>query len=231
MNILADGDSWFKYPKIGRSNIIEWLQDDFDIKNMSSNGDEAGAILSGKQKIKICKELGDSFYDAFLFSGGGNDFMGENDMDFYIDENGIRHDLVDNKLLSIKHSMIDMIERIDSYSMNKDIQIFTHCYDFIEPSGKGFKFLGFTLAGPWVKPYLVKHGITDYKEQKAIIVELLTKLKSMYKELESEYPNFHLVDTHGLLNSKMYADEAHPSKRGFRIIAESFKAKINSVCL
>ena len=75
--ILSEGDSWFDYPL--HKNTVDYIErmGSFSMLRVENNGDELLAILSGKQKNKIRKLLRQYPFELILFSGGGNDIVGE----------------------------------------------------------------------------------------------------------------------------------------------------------
>ena len=88
--ILAEGDSWFAYPRrflifVKDANIIDHLAEkpNLIILNSSKNGDEAAEMVSGDQKRAYLKRISKMDFNLVLFSGGGNDIVGRYDFDFY----------------------------------------------------------------------------------------------------------------------------------------------------
>jgi hypothetical protein len=86
LNLFADGDSWFDYPlpvltpndtitSIGKHGTPKPL-----ILNLAHYGDEARDDLGVHQRERIRQNLTDrdnGTFDAILFSGGGNDTVGD----------------------------------------------------------------------------------------------------------------------------------------------------------
>ncbi|WHR52404.1 peptidase C14 [Vibrio furnissii] len=234
--VLAEGDSWFAYPKKyfilgGDSNIIDHLADrnDLLIYNTSSNGDEAVNMLSGDQKISLLKRLSYNSFDYLLFSGGGNDIVGKYDFDFFIRkyESGYSWlDCIDQGRINLKLEQIKLTYKIlcqltQEFSQNESIKIVTHTYDIARPVEKGFELFDvIPLGKSWMHPYLVKKGITQPEIQEAIVHHLLKSLKDALLEVQSEYPILQVVDTQGLLNDEQWLNEIHPNSEGFGIIAD-----------
>jgi hypothetical protein len=99
VTILAEGDSWFAYPAkslVGKPphqiyRISDWARGKANFYSMSSNGDEAVDMVSGKQKHQLIDHLrwhekakNRKPLDLLLFSGGGNDIVGSNDFERFI---------------------------------------------------------------------------------------------------------------------------------------------------
>jgi hypothetical protein len=99
ITIVSEGDSWFAYPSkwlIGKpphliSHISGWCRGKANFYTMASNGDEAVDMVSGAQKHQLVdilrwhtKANNRKPVDLLLFSGGGNDVVGENDFERFI---------------------------------------------------------------------------------------------------------------------------------------------------
>jgi hypothetical protein len=234
--ILAEGDSWFAYPKkyliAGRdSNIIDYLGDKNDllIYSTASNGDEAVAMLSGDQKFSLIKRLKHNYFDYLLFSGGGNDIVGKYDFDFFIQEKTsdmnwrdcILEDRVKLKMAHIKSSYEILCELVKDHSENKNIKIVTHTYDFAIPSKKKAELFDIIpVSGPWVYPYLKAKKIIDPNDQKEIIKLLLLKFKTTLQSVAKKHSNLIVVNTQNSVNEDEWRDEIHPNSIGFKKVAE-----------
>lgn len=241
--ILAEGDSWFAYPKKylvfgGDSNIIDHLGDKNDllIYGTSSNGDEAVAMISGEQKLTLAKRLSYNHFDYLLFSGGGNDIVGKYDFDFFIRkqkkgmswQDCIIDERVKLKMSQIKSSYEFLCEFVRDYSKNKNIKIVTHTYDFAIPQNKGTHLFDIIpITGPWVYPYLKEKNILDSNDQREIVKYLLKKFKSTIKSVEKKYSNLTVVDTQGTLKDNEWRDEIHPTSKGFGKISKKIYKKLS----
>lgn len=74
--IVAEGDSWFQFPFLIK-DIIDWLRTEprYAVYSIAYGGDWFTNIL---YEEKYIEELSIHRPDAFLISGGGNDFVGSN---------------------------------------------------------------------------------------------------------------------------------------------------------
>ncbi|MBT4056054.1 peptidase C14 [Candidatus Peregrinibacteria bacterium] len=234
--ILAEGDSWFAYPRkfiaFGKdANIIDHLGDknDLIIYNTSSNGDEAVSMLSGEQKFSLIKRLKHNEFDFLLFSGGGNDIVGKFDFDFFIREktaertweNCIHNDRVELKISQIKASYEILCELTIDYSKNQNIKIITHTYDDMLPTDEGFELFDLIPFGKsWLHPFLMKKNITDFNDQRNIVYHLLDKFRDAVNEVAQNYDFFTVVDTRGTIDEDEWRNEIHPDSSGFGKIAD-----------
>lgn len=234
--ILAEGDSWFAYPRkylsFGKdANIIDHLAEESGliIYNTSSNGDEAVSMLSGESKLSFLKKLSHNYFDYLLFSGGGNDIVGRFDFDFFIQENTgnliwqecIHKERVELKISQIKATYEILCELTREYSKNEKIKIITHTYDYIQPRAEGYELFDLIPLGKaWIYPYLAKKKILDPDAQKNIVNYLLGKFKTAVQEVSIKYNYFIVVDTQGTVRSNEWRNEIHPSSSGFGKIAK-----------
>jgi len=239
--ILAEGDSWFAYPRkyilFGEdANIIDHLgdRDDVVIYNTSNNGDEAVSMLSGNQKFSLIKRLAHNEFDYLLFSGGGNDIVGRFDFDFFIKKNTgnlswqecIHHERVALKISQIKASYEMLCELTKDYSKNNRIKIITHTYDYIQPMNEGFELFDLIPLGKaWIFPFLMNKKIENPSDQKNIINHLLGEFKKAVLEVSQKYDLFKVVDTQGTVNENEWRNEIHPTSSGFGKIAEKIYEK------
>jgi len=228
---LAEGDSWFDYPG-RRGGIITHLGkllQKADILNLAHAGDALQQMLSLPQRTEIALRLKHGQdrgmpFDALLFSGGGNDIIGE----FHrwllpFTPGASAPALIDTASLTgmltvLKRGYRDLSAIRDGAS--PATTIFVHGYDYAQPTGKGV-VCGF---GPWLRPALEARGIVDPQLQAAVVKEVLVQYSSMLRELAAALPKFVYIETQGLLNpGRDWDNEIHPTPDGFEKLAVAFK--------
>ncbi len=244
--ILAEGDSWFAYPRrfiaVGsESNVIDHLgkYNKYVIYKTASCGDEALAMMSGKQKLSLMKRISQTDFDFILFSGGGNDVVGRYDFDYFIDEKRqgmCAHDCIsrarlDRKLALIAAAYEELVDRVAVFSKNKSIKIITHTYDIAPPSEKGFQLFDiFPLGEAWMHPILVSRKITDSEDQRSIVREVMTQFRQTLLAIQQKYPDqLCVVDTQGLLSANQWRNELHPTPDGFKLVSSKIAAAIDNL--
>lgn len=235
VRILAEGDSWFAYPRrfllAGRpANIIDHLADEENllILNTAANGDEIVSMISGEQKFALLKRLEHIRFDFVLLSGGGNDIVGRYDFGFLLHpfeagmdwQDCIHRDRLAIKLRQVELAYREIIERIAG--IDENVRIVTHTYDFAVPSPVGYELFDIIPLGrSWMLPYFHEKGITDTNFQKKIIRNMLVRLKNTLLRIRQDYENrFTVVNTQGLLTEYQWQNEIHPTSEGFGIIAK-----------
>lgn len=249
VNIVAEGDSWFAYPRKHlmwgkRSNMLDWVAKAIyqsgkaNLLRLASNGDEAVAMMSGKQKqdlAEIFKTSQDGI-QLILFSGGGNDVVGKWDMERLLKPYRPGYQAADcihkqrfrRKLLQIRLAFEELIELRDDYAPSA--QIVTHTYDFLTPGNQAAKFIaGLVSVGPWIYPYLMEKNIPESLHA-PIVRFLLTELRVTLEELKKG--SLHVVNTQGILrpgHRSDWKDEMHPTASGFRRLSKVYYQKLRQL--
>jgi len=238
--VIAEGDSWFAWPKewliAGKaSNVIAHLtlMHRFNLLQLASNGDEVVDMLSGESKFRLVKLIEKYHVDYLLFSGGGNDIVGAYDFDFFLRANPHADSFDDyinlprlhRRISQIQNAYRDLLDLCDQYSLNKDIKIVTHAYDYAVPDPKGAIFADghFKIdhGKSWMYPYL-KTKKVPAKWHRDIVRYFIDALGAFQKLLQQERPDrIIFADTRGTLKpgKKDWLNEIHPTPRGFKKVA------------
>ena len=233
LKILAEGDSWFEYP-LEEGGIIDHLEDllGVPICNMAHHGDEVRQMMGLSQRKELMKRLSDKslHFDALLFSGGGNDLVGDQFCIWLKDyfKGATAKDLIHmNRLNSVlgvvEAGYRDLIRMRDDLSL--ETKIFFHGYDFAMPTGKKA-----CLSGPWLKPSLEGRSIEDKMLQFEVVKVMLQAFADMLTKVANQSTNVFHVSTQGQLQptAEWWANEIHPSPKGFWKMAEVFKMALQA---
>jgi hypothetical protein len=240
--MLAVGDSWFDYPLSGNSlsftgtDIIAHLKSlgtlNPMILNLSHFGDATRAILGLPKQQRILSALQDprnwgdtGLPDAILFSGGGDDVVGDQFcifLDYAMPGTmGLNAQRFGDALAGIRASYLDLFTFRDRYAPG--VPVFAHSYDFPIPNG-----VHPSCAGPWLQPSLQFSG-WNVSEGTAIVREALTRFKAMLNDLAADPAhNFTLIDTQNTLTASDWANELHPFTQGFGELANRFVAALRA---
>jgi len=237
LNLFADGDSWFDYPlpvlspndtitSVGKHGTPQPF-----LLNLAHYGDEARNLLGVRQRERIItnltdKENGD--FDAILFSGGGNDTVGD-PFCLWIQDyvpgtppaQGMNQQRLDAVLGVVRSAYQDLISIRDQAA--PQCSIFIHGYDFAIPTGDG---VCDNLIGPWLKPSLDLRGWKDRATATQVVKEFLLQFQSMLKGIAGSHKDVIYVETQGTLGPNDWANELHPTPEGFDKIAAKFLAAL-----
>lgn len=239
VGLIAEGDSWFSFPNLLRTNLFlelqQWSGEKASTWSLARNGDTAHEIMFGQQFEKLRRLFSDATLqiDGFLFSGGGNDFVGEylpSLLNTYQDGmqwmDCINMPYVDLRFRDIAAAYQRLADLRDAY--RPTTYVFTHAYDFAIPSGSRVRVLLFTTGG-WLKGQFLTKAIKDTNIQKEIVTYLLERFASLMERFESENKRVVYVRTQGTLSDSDWGDELHPTIAGFKKIAFKFKKALRSV--
>ncbi len=241
LNLVAEGDSWFAYPPnwlIGKppnlvSHLSGWTKRKVNFYSMASNGDEAVDMVSGPEKHKLVdilrwhtKARNRKPVDLLLFSGGGNDVVGENDFERFIQpaspgssaRDYVRIGRLNRKVKQIGLAYQELADIRDHYSPST--VIVTHTYDYPFASNQGANLLGGLIkTKAWMKRFMDAIDV-PHKLQTQVIRIVMDAMAEEMLKIQNSRQKFVVADTRGtLLNKKDWLNEIHPTKAGFEAIA------------
>jgi hypothetical protein len=247
--LIAEGDSWFDYPL---QDVLRLLEDDhlYDVESVAHKGDcvedmahSAGQFEEFARRLEKLLRNG-KVPRAILVSGGGNDIAGD---EFAILLNhatsslpalneDIARGVIDIRLRAAYARIISGLTAISKSFLNRAIPIVTHGYDYPVPDGRGF-FGGFSLLpGPWLKPGFQRKGYGNLEQNKLLLRQLIDRFNTMLKDVSAlpEFPHVHYLDLRGTLKNdatykQFWADELHPSGRGFDMVTQKFARLIQTL--
>ena len=233
--VVSEGDSWFDYPMY--RNIIDRIDDKrrFALKRLEFSGDTVahmigdGTATSGVQSLEtVITAEGPRF---LLFSGGGNDIVGEEFTD------GVKvYDATQSAEWHLDTPVWRALKRgvgADFRTLIKCIgplvPVFAHGYDFIVPSDTPARYDGLGVAGPWVWPELARKNIPD-----ALMIEIgrtmIDWFNDLLRDFETEFIDrgwFAHLDLRGTLAGNQWANEIHPTEAGFSAVTERFLSQLD----
>jgi len=237
LNIFADGDSWFDYPlpPFGPNDVIVSLTNQGRpqplILNLAHHGDEARDDLGVAQRLRIIQNLTDpenGTFDAILFSGGGNDTVG-NQFCLWLHDyvygmtpsQGINVPRLGSVLGVVRSAYEDLIAVRDKFA--RQCPVFFHGYDFAIPTGKGV-----CSFGPWLKPSLDFRGWNVPDTATQVVKEFLLQFHNMLTQVAADNDNVIYVQTQGTLISSDWDNELHPTSGGFDKVAVKFRTALQA---
>src|SRR5262245_30986663 len=211
--VLAEGDSWTRYI-VGKAVIFQLEKKlGIEILNLGWPGDEVREMLTGEQVIRLRKELRrgparNQKYDFLLFSGGGNDLVGQDR--FYKWLNDFRDgmtasEVINDATLSVALAGVELryrelVQLRDEES--PDTVMLWHSYDFAIPSGKGV-----CGKGPWMLPGLNMRKVEPAAMRREVVKEFLLRFDAMLRRVAVASNKVEVVRTQGTLADKDWDNE------------------------
>ena len=226
--MISEGDSWFQHPLV--EEIIDQLMKYYNIYSLGEAGDE---IRNYFMKGKFYKALDDvqKKYNRtpriLLLSGGGNDILGEQLLDFVRPKDQVKEKMKPSDYFTdrFKHQLEIIMEvYADIFATTKSkipgIDIITHGYDYILPIEK---------KKSWVNQYLLQQGYTTEEERKKLITYLIDTFNQRLEALTKQYVYVHYINGRTAVQPYQWYDEIHPNKKGFQQIVLKFRQKIREI--
>lgn len=239
LQVFAEGDSWFHYPvPMFGGGVIDRLQKKLGVPilNLAKAGEEVRFMLGVQQRESLTKKFSDGCpaggpWDVMLFSGGGNDIVGD-PMALWIED--YRSNVSADKLINqtrfkaaleiVRAGYEDLIAIRKIYSPNTHLVF--HGYDYAIPDGRGVCFYG-----PWLQPTFKHHKFPRNQTIASEVVKaMLTQFAEMVEGLATT-PGVTFIKTQGTLkrDEASWHNELHPSAEGFNQIAELFAQKLKGL--
>ena len=244
--LVSEGDSWYQFP-LFLDDVIDQVMSDYNIWSVGAAGDTLqNMVLDNAEYLRALNKYKDDV-KGFLFSGGGNDIVGEDE-----DGNSIIAQIVkpfeagrpaewyvDNEAFAAKLRFVDdcyrkVIQNVTA--RHPGLPIICHGYDHAIPGG----FPGDERDPFWAKqdqwigrPLREDLGITDHDLQREIVSLLINRLNELQKSLcggnnsNGAFRNAWHVDVRGIVAGR-WADELHPSDDGFEAVGAAFRNVISS---
>jgi len=233
LRIMAEGDSWFDYPvPFFGGGLIDRLEKrlGLPILNSAQAGDEVRYMLGVEQRTKLealfdrANQQGKP-WDVLLFSGGGNDIVGE-PLCLWVEPWTagtppaalIDKPRYDAALGIVRAGYEDLIAMRDRKSPGT--RLVFHAYDFALPTGKGI-----CMLGPWLKPaFDYRGGYPDLAARAAVVKAMLLQFAQMLAALQASHPNVTFIDAQGTLDAHpdWWHNELHPNSKGFDEFTKRF---------
>ncbi len=221
--IVAEGDSWFLFPKPGVKDTLDYIMDEYRLLSLADAGDEFSDYIENNELISKVKKLKP---EIVLISGGGNDVIGEKIVDIlksnvpkdspFIDY--LKSTLFQTKIDVLKNNYMLFFELIHDKSPNS--KIFIHGYDYIrsKPDPR-------TIEKGWANKYMIEKGIYKKEKRAEIIHYLVDTFNEMLVGLvenDKYKPYVRYVENLNTVNVNEWRDEIHPNNVGYKKVANNF---------
>ena len=226
--ILGEGDSWIRYTcGFGLMHHLAWMLDE---RAACVNIGASGATLEHMMKLPARRQLDNHLrngldgkrWDALVFSGGGNDFAGDEFVNWLVPHAGQTNpaDAINEAQFSALLNRLAVLYRELGAlvsALSPTTLVFVCAYDFAIPDGRHVLF-----AGPWLQPGFDERGYlpVDLAFRTAVVKIMLTRFEAMIKAVAVDFPFIRLVPTQGTLPpiKGSWDNELHPTEEGFKAI-------------
>jgi lysophospholipase L1-like esterase len=243
--LVAEGDSWFDYPW---HDVLQMLDDrhGYDVESVAHKGDRvesmaySGQLLAFASLIEKLVRQG-SVPDAILLSGGGNDVAGD-EFAMLLDHaasprpglnDQVVSGVIDQRVRDAFVAILAAVTKVSRARTGSVIPIIVHGYDHPVPDGRGVLGGWGPLPGPWLRPGFHDKGFSDPQECIDMAAELIDRFNLMLQRVAGmpEFEHVRYLDLRGTLSNgsnykTWWANELHPTERGFAAVADRFAAVI-----
>ncbi len=228
VKLCGEGDSWLSllshltgYPK----TLFDILGETFPTRNLAFPGHTFERVFADKDYESV---LESGLYRVFVFSAGGNDFLGGGSLAALLkhkSQGGGSADPADyinethlQKVLAKLDKGYRAVAR-EAKKFEPRILMLTHGYDYALPRKNG-QWLGKPMKG---KGYAHDDAISP-----KIIVYLVDQFNDMLKAVDADFAHVRHVNVRGTVNTRWH-DELHPKEPAARDIAKLFEKEIKSL--
>ncbi len=244
--LVAEGDSWFDYPW---HDVLTLLEDrhGFDVESVAHAGDPVEAMAyTGGQLAKFTGTIEKLLRRAIvpaavLVSGGGNDIAGD---EFAMLLNhaasprpglsdAVVRGVIDERIRDAYVAILSAVTAICRARTGRTIPVVVHGYDYPVPDGRGVLGGWGLLPGPWLRPGLYAKGFGDLQQNVKILADLIDRFNVMLAGVAAipAFAHVRYLDLRGTLSNgaayrTWWANELHPTEKGFAAIADKFAAVI-----
>jgi len=244
--LVAEGDSWFDYPW---HDVLRMLEDEhgYDVESVAHKGDRVEDMAySGGQLEEFARIIEKVLRQgviptAILLSGGGNDVAGD---EFAMLINhassptpGLNADVVRGVIEDrVRNAYVTIIAAVTTLCRERTgnvVPILIHGYARPVPDGRGFAGGWGPLPGPWLEPGFRSKGFEDLDETTGMAGDLIDRFNHMLRDVIAtpgfdhvRYLDLRSMLSNGAAYKTWWANELHPTKRGFAAVADRFVAAI-----
>lgn len=249
--LVSEGDSWFQFPFL-IDETIDQLLPHYNILSLGAAGATLEEMTQGRMRPRGVEYLLElrrhkDRVRAFLFSGAGNDIIGEHPdtgrpmlTDLLRDYNGNAEDTVghiDDAAVTQRIAMLaagyrGVIAAIRGEPGFESLPIVFHGYDYAYPYPFGSddrRNPSYAANDKWLGSAFAARGINAPTLRRAIIVDLIDRLYRMLHDLRagSAGKDIYVVDCRGALPDVAdWNDEIHGTSEGYVEVGRRFHETI-----
>lgn len=242
LRVVVEGDSWTDFP-IG-TDITDFLREDgFLVTAFSHRGDTLDNMVYGTQLSgayaprpasvdEVLATVAASQPRALVFSGGGNDVVGE-ELAGYLNHHGSGLPALRSAAWRgmLEHAFPaafrTLTRRVRDVAPNTTVVV--HGYAHPYPTGKGTQLLGIKWAGPWILPALAQKRI-PVAERVPLVHGMINDYNEMLRDLAAETEGLVHVDVRCAVSGpEDWRDELHLRNSAYRKVAARIAAAVRDL--
>ena len=253
--VVADGDSWFDYPKPFSSaeDILDQLEDlGYYIEDVADHGDKLDQLADDSEQH-------DEFRDglrsldtagkrpcAILISAGGNDFTKDGLRRLLHDRSSGNSDPVNYAAIEVAFREVEAkFDRVIQRVTNDALEIFgppvitilLHGYAHPVPDGTPYRPWRASQhrgKGSWLRPAFEANGYESLQVNTKAMEHIVDAFNGTVSDVAAKHGHVQYVNLRDCLSNKSdykdyWRDELHPKDVGFERIAVTFDAVIRDV--
>lgn len=246
--LVSEGDSWFQFP-VFLEDVIDQLGDGYRIWSVDAGGDTLENMVVKAPEYLAALKQHSGEVKAFLFSGGGNDLVGEDASGRPVLEKVVRrHQSGQDARWHIDTQEYGKtLDRIEDYFREvlsrvadqfPGLPVLVHGYDYAipGPAPNEWRRPVWASIDEWLGRALRARAVLDHTLQRQIIKLMIDDLNERLIQLcgngeanGQAFRNAWHVDIRGTLAPKDWADELHPTDAGFDKVAQKFRAVLKKL--
>lgn len=247
--VFGIGDSWFDYLANDVFNVLD--RAGFDTSCVARQGESLQKIAyQSRQLDKLSRLIEESASaerpGAILLSAGGNDLVDSGGLKSLLNqaESGLTPlnesavaGLIEVRIRTALVTVLSQITAFCQHSLKASVPILLHGYDFPVADGRGALF----GIGPWLGPDFDACGyhVDAMDQRKSIMKTLIDRLNVMQLDVAglADFAHVTHVDLRATLSTQpadydqFWANELHPTRHGFQLVADRLAVAVEAVTL
>jgi len=247
IKVFATGDSWLAAPGgwwRGKS-VVQLLNDDdwvesvdpahpgfnvlsiakvgFEMKQMPTDHD---LIALDYVRSEFARQDKPFAFDAFMVSGGGNDFIPK--IQTYVSGGNGEAQIDDAALDAIFDLIVTRWSQLLARFVPGTAPVLTNGYGPVVPTlVPGSTWLPLLGIGPWVGPWLLQHCGLDALQARALVDDVMQRFNARVSAIPG-VSYFDLRPTVAAMPASYWHDEIHFTAPGWRLVAQRWMEELDA---
>jgi hypothetical protein len=243
--VYAEGDSWLQFPFL-IEDLVDHLATDHLVWCTSKPGDTLANMVFGRNGTEYIEQLHHLLIDrrlpvgTFLFSGAGNDVVGEDAAGRaalgrvvrpYDPARGTAWHIATPELIDtlalIESAYVKVLEDVERHFPERqfpDLRVVIHGYDHAPtrslPQGDPKRPV---WARNWTGTPLGALGFPDNTSASRVVAAVVDRVNALTARVCAAFPRAVFADLRGSVPPDEWADELHPTGRGFAAAAKRLR--------